>query len=316
VHNPTADPGAVRLIEVFGLSIGRGDPSMLGPTARFATDTLARALSGFDDLIARPHHALLGADLDANLGPAPEDDTIPVDRVRFILREALPVNGILRRLTLQQGGAIALTGRIGMDRDNLVLALNLWDVRGAVLLWCTALTTAADDLPKILGQVAGDAAWSLQASGAESRSEAINTAKQAVGTDSLGAFEAMAGAVERIRRASVGGEPPPPDQIARVLIGALEQDPHYEAPRLLLTEIAIERLRQGDAAFAKALLATIGRLTDDRLIYGLLRFEAQLVLGRIDAAADLLSAFDARYPGHVSLAKARGRLGTQAAKEA
>ena len=242
MHNPPDDPGAARLIEVFGLSIGRGNPIALGPVARFATDALARALSGFDDLIARPHHAILGADIDFNLAEFDENN-IPADRVRFILNEALPVDGTLRRLTREQGGTIAMTGRMGLDRDHLALALNIWDVEHAVLLWCTALTAAAEDLPRVLAHTAAEAAWSLQASGAASKAEAAVRAEAAVGTRSRLAFETMASATEQIRKAEVEGRQVSPGQIVRVLIGALEQDPDYDAPRLLLTEIAIAQLQ-------------------------------------------------------------------------
>lgn len=297
------------LISVFGLNLGAGHAMFHGPLVRQATDDLARALSAFEGITARAHHLLRpAAPVDPNLDEeALQEDAIET-RVGFLMRQQLPPGGELRRQMAQQGGSVALTGRLGITRDDVALALNLWDVRQPDLLWCHLRTSAPEDLPGMLIEATAKAAFALQSAGAGTLSEARLVARAAVGTTSMDAYEALAAATEKLRRRQLGlGQSANPVPILQALGQALVHDPDYEPPRLLMMELAMERLMEADRACAEALDEICDRL-HGHLVYGLLRFEALLVLDEPEEAAACLKSLGAEHGTSPALAQAKARL--------
>ncbi len=305
-----ADP---QMIAVFDLGVGAGSV-VPGALRRHITDAIADALSSFPGVLARPIHLARppARPLDPNLIDDPEADAQnppAADRVRFILYNTLPMDGLLRRLTLERGCQVALTGRLGLDRQHVALALNLWEVVTPNLWACRAATGDLDDLPAILAELIGDIAWGLQPLGALARSDASAQAARSLGTRSTPAFEALAAATDKLRRLDAD---PTPDRllpILQALTQALRHDPAFEAPRLILTDIALERLEAGDDAFCEAMLKTLPTIeTQDLVIYDLLIFEALLRVRGSGEAARHLERAAARFPAAPALARARARL--------
>jgi hypothetical protein len=292
---PTPTPAPLRPVVVFSLSAGGG---MSGPLARQATESLAEALSRFEALPARAHH-LLGDDLDAWLGAAPEEAAAP--RVRFILLETLPSQAVLREATEALGGRLALTGRLSLRRDALTLLLNLWDTQTAHLLWCASHEAPREALPRLLAECAAEAAFRLEA--APTLDEALRRARAAVGTQDLSALEAYATATERLRAwALQHDERPPHGDIAKALCRALELDPGFEPARLLLLEHALGRLQAEDRRWAEDFLQASRKLPTSPILYGLLRVEAAICAKDAEQAKLLARELRQRWP-HDPLAK-------------
>ncbi|MEO1266899.1 MAG: hypothetical protein AAFX99_02310 [Myxococcota bacterium] len=281
----------IRLIEVFSIGCGARAQGY-GPLARQITDDLAYCLSGFDDLIARPHH-LLGLpieDLDPNLGegfdPALDPDGELPDRIAFILFSSLPSDALVRQLTRERGAGMALSGRMVFEGAQVDLSMNLWDVGPPNLLWCRALFGALDQLPTMLIEAVGHLAYSLQAHGAQTLDAARTRVAQRVGTHSFSALRHYAAASDMMRRTRLDiRQTPNPQTLLLSLCSALNADPDYMAPQLMCLEYSLERLKAKDIAYAQALLERLSKLREPRLLFDLLRFEAHLCLDQTDSDA-------------------------------
>ncbi len=281
-----------RLITVFAL--GSTWPERLaGPLAREATEALAQALSSFEGLFARSHHLFGEAPevLDSTL-EAPEELWDP--EARFVLMSSMPAGPMLRDLTLEQGSTLALTGRLDPGREEVALALNLWDVRVPNLLWCHTAPHPRENLPGELAVLAAQIAWSLEAT--PSYEEALHITEASFGTHDASAWEAFGSARDRLRRAG----PDAPDSlhvaVIRALCQALALDPNYQAARHLLLEQASDRLRRADKKSADALLRGLEDLGSDHLMYDLLAMEAMGCLGQNLQALALAQELAERFP--------------------
>lgn len=296
---------SLRSLVVYSLS-SAGPARFAGPLARQASDALARMISAFPGAVARTHHML---DPDTALDSTLEAEERDPVEMRFVLMSSLPSGAMLRWLTLEQGGQLALTGRLEPGRDGVRLALNLWDTGSPMsLLWCCVLDLDRERLPEALAQAAARLAWSLELS--PDLDLAGQIAQEALGTRHGGAWEAWATATDRLRLQAMGqpAEKHLEASVIRALCRALSQDPRFEAPRLLLAEQAMASLRQGDRDAADALLRGLEPLGDRFLLYGLLRLEAHLCLEQPQEARQVYEALREPFAGHAALEAARGRL--------
>jgi hypothetical protein len=295
----------MRSVVVYSLSSAMPD-RVAGFLARQASDALARMLSAFPEAVARTHHMIDPEDaLDSTLE---EDERDPV-QMRFVLMSSLPSGALLRTLTLEQGGQLALTGRLDPSRDRVRLTVNLWSTGSPMsLLWCCVLDVDREQLPLALSQIAARVAWSLEL--CPSRTQAQEITRQALGTLHGGAWEAWATATDHLRLQALGQAPQKSQDVSvtRALCHALGQDPRFEAARLLLAEQAMSSLRQGDRSVADALLRGLEPLGDRFLIYGLLRMEAHLCLDQVQEARQLLIGLQEAFAGHSALEAASRRL--------
>lgn len=302
-------PGAPLVVTVFGLGCG-AMANLYGPLARQVTDEIAVGLSSFDGLLGRPHHLLDGSTdvLDPNFGEEPEDsDDGESPRVRFIVFSSLPADALIRKLTLAQGGRIAVSGRLVIDRNDVDLSLNMWDVARPNLLASRALFGAPAELPGLLARAIGTLAHSLGA--AASLDSAVAEAQRSIGTESFAALQAYAAATDRLRRASLSprGEVHH-ESVAQALCSALGEDPDYPGPRRLLVEHSIGRFSVGDTTYCRVLVEELRALGAVRLDYALLIFEALVVQGLDTEAAVHLRELERDYGGDSRVVAASERL--------
>jgi len=304
----------LRLIAVFALGCGAG-MRFRGPLARQVTDDIAGALSRFGTLVAQPQHLIAVGDpeqVDPTLEEGVELDQVgggDSPRLKFILFSTLPSDSMVRSLSRSAGARLALSGRLVIEGDSVDLALNLWDVGPPNLLWCRLLYGDLETLPELVADAVGHLAHRLEDPAAEDLDAAIATAQRSIGTRSQRALWAYASVTEKLRRAAL--DPRASVNVREVtagLVSTLQLDPAYEAPRLLLFEQALDRLRARDVDYAATLVTELGRLGEDRLVYGLLKLEALLLLGRRDEAQAVVRALEARWPADARVAAARGRL--------
>jgi hypothetical protein len=298
------DPAqSTALLTVFGLGSTWGTFT-LGPIIRQVTEDLAWGLSQSTALTARPHHLMVDGGVDPNLDPqdqGPQDDGPP--RIRFILPHALPSRSLVRTLAAQQGTPLALTGRLDLHRTAFELALNVWDTGPPNLLYCAWEEGESDTLLQTLASHVGRIRRALSAT-----EELGADATTVFGTESWGAFEAYAAATDKIRTLQVSGGGGRAADIPRILSSALTSDPDYEKPRILLLEHAMRHLRNGDKEYAQTLMDAVNTLRGDRVVYGLLRFEALLVLEKEEAARALLTDLRKRFANAPALTGAAQRL--------
>ncbi|MBH24276.1 MAG: hypothetical protein CMH57_07480 [Myxococcales bacterium] len=305
-----------RLIEVFSIGCGARAQGY-GPLARQLTDLLAHGLSGFDGLVARPHH-LLGSPLDeATLDPNLEEGYDPSldpngelpDRIAFILFSSLPSDALVRRLARERGVRLALSGRMVLEGRQVDLSMNLWDVEPPNLLWCRALFGDLEELPAMVSHAIALLAYSLQASGAETRELAAARAAERVGTRSYSALRHFAAATELLRRARLTpNRPLNHGALPLSLCAAIAADPDYEAPRIMLLEHSVARFKVGDQSYAQALLDRLSKLREPRLLFDLLRVEAHLCLGQTESATRQLDRAETAWGEDPHLRAARDRL--------
>jgi hypothetical protein len=136
----------------------------------------------------------------------------------------------------------------------------------------------------------------------------VSSARSSFGTDSWTAYEAYASATEKLRNVAVQPGGARVTDVPRLLCAALAADGDYAAPRLLLLEHAGQKLGERDTEYAELLVDQLNSLPNDRLVYGLLRFESLVVLGKRAAASKLLLGLRGRFPGAPALEGAEGRL--------
>lgn len=296
------EPTETKWITVYGLGSGLSE-RYAGPLARQATEALAEGLSGFAGLLGRAHYLLEeGEGLDGTLlGLTGE----PSMSSRFVLMSSTPSGSMLRALTQEQGGHLALTGRLDPGREEVWLSLNLWDTRSPMTLWwCRAERFERELLPARLGELLGALAWSLGAAG--SLEEALTRGAALVGTRDMGAWESWASAADRLRQRALGQGDGEDAEILRSLCQALSRDPGFGAARGLLLEQAMVSLGQGDERAAEALLRGLGELEEGD-IEGLLRVEALLCLRRGDEALRAAQALARARPDDPAAQAALGR---------
>ena len=294
------------MITVFEVS--RSDLRFVSAAlAQQVTVDLAKMLSSFSGVVARPLQLLSAEEppLDQNLDLTRERDPRLSGRADFILHSALPINSALRSLTLSHGGSLALTGRLGMDSQGLALAFNLWEVSGRTLWACHSAAARREELPRCLSELAGALAYKMGS--AQNLEEATQRAASELGTMSMDAFESFAAATFHLKRIEKMAHQ---SQVsaARALANCLKIDPLYRAPRLLLTEHAMSRIGAGDTSFARTILETVSELKGDHIIFGLLRFEASLLLGETQRASEILHTLSQSHPGAAQLERAAQRL--------
>ena len=128
----------------------------------------------------------------------------------------------------------------------------------------------------------------------------------------MAAFESFAAAAFNLNR-------PGQNQRAaalRALCNALQLDPNYEAPRLLLTEYGMTELVEAEPDFARSLLEALSSVQAPHIIFDLLRFEANLVLDKTSAASSILDKLRRAQPDVPGLSTAAARLETHVRQRA
>lgn len=302
------DPAqSTALLTVFGLGSAWGTFT-LGPIIRQVTEDLAWSLCRFPGLVARPHHLVVDGGVDPNLSDAPD----PLDerpRVRFILPHALPSDSLVRTLAAQQGTPLAVTGRLDIHRKDFELALNVWDTARPNLLYCAFEQGETEQLLGTLAHQAGRIGVAFGATDCVDSGSA--EARDVLGTSSWAAYETYAAATDKVRNLLLGMGGARTADVPRVLCAALNIDPDFARPRLLLLEHATRHLAAGDASYAEVLLDGLNTLRGDWLIFGLLRFECLMVLGKAQVASALLVDLRKRFPGANALEGAAARLGAK-----